>query len=298
MVDSVNARFARQFSDQVHVIAQQSTSRLRPFVTVKPLSADDFAYDSLGTVEAHEITGRNSPTVFSDITHGRRKLKARRFAVTLPIDPKDSISMVVDPTSDYSKAVAKAINRRFDRIVLDAMFADVLTGQDFSTTVTFATDGGLTIDMTAGSTYEKLREAARKFTNNEVGNEMEETFIAGITGDEEEDFFAESELTSGDFSRQYAIDKGKMIMASGFQLVKYGASVNTPMLSVTSGTRNCFAMAAQASPAMCVGVAKDMLVRIDERPDLNYTTQVYAEIIMGAVRTEGVLIQKWQTTSK
>lgn len=296
-VDSIVARYKRQFSDQVHVAAQQMQSRLRPFAPIKPMDANDFAYDGLGAVEAHEVTGRNSPTVFSDITHNRRKLKARRFAVALPIDPKDSLEVVVDPTKDYAGAVARALNRKYDRVVYDAMFADVLTGQEFATTVSFATDGGLTIDMTSGVTYEKLREAARKFTNNEVGNEMEENFIMGITGDEEEDLFGESELTSGDFSRQYAVDKGRMVFASGFQIIKYGASVANPILGVTSGTRNCFAMTTKAQPAMCVGLAKDVEIRITERPDLNYSRQVYADLIMGAVRTEGVLVQKWQTTS-
>lgn len=295
-VDSIVQRYKRQFSDQVHVAAQQMQSRLRPFAPIKALDANDFAYDGLGAVEAHEVTGRNAPTVFSDIAHNRRKLKARRFAVALPIDPKDSLEVVVSPEKDYAGAIARALNRKYDRVVYDAMFADVQTGQEFATTISFATDGGLTIDMTSGVTYEKLRESARKFTNAEVGNEMDENFIAGITGDEEEDMFGESELTSGDFSRQFVVDKGKMVFATGFQLVKYGATVANPILTVSGGVRNCFSMTTKAQPAMCVGLAKDVEIRIDERKDLNYTKQVYADLIMGAVRTEGVLVQKWTTT--
>jgi len=297
MVDSVNARYSRQFSDQVHVAAQQMKSRLRPFVKIKALDANDFAYDGIESVEAHEVTGRNSATVFSDITHTRRKLRARRFAVALPVDPKDAIETVTNPEKDYAGAVARAINRKFDKVVIDAMFADVQTGQEFGTTVTFADDGGLTIDATAGFTYEKLLEMSRKFVNNEVGNEMEEDFILGITGDEQEDLMAEAELTSGDFTRQFAVEKGKLVRATEFGLVKYGASVSNPLLDVNSGTRDCFAMATNVQPAMCMGIAKDIAIRIDERPDLNYTKQVYADVIIGAVRTEGKLIQKVQTTA-
>ena len=51
-----------------------------------------------------------------------------------------------------------------------------------------------------------------------------------------------------------------------------------------------------SSRALCVGMSKEMGIKIDNRPDMVETTQVQIVFDLGAVRTEGVLIQKVTTT--
>ncbi len=293
-VNSIDKNLIIEFSDMLHVAAQQIRARLRPHVIIKQMSGDEFAYDGLGTVDANEVTGRNQPVVFSDIQHNRRKIARRRFEITLPIDASDVRGALINPEGEYAKACITGMERRFDRTVVEAMFADVLTGRNFETTVTSANDGVTTVDATSGLTYEKLLEINENFTNNEVGNDVPENLVLGITGTEETALFGETELTSGDFSRQFAVDKGSMIMAVGLGLVKYGGSVNNPILPVSAGTRDCFAMTQRA---MVVGMNKDMKIKIVERDDLIETTQVQIIMEFGAVRSEGKLIQKVQTTA-
>lgn len=294
-VESIDKALITQFSDQVHHEAQQIKARLRPWVDVKPLSGDVMAYDGLGDVEAIEITGRNQAVQFQDIAHNRRKLSRKRFAVTLPIDASDVRGALQNPSNEYAKAVVKAMERQFDRVVLAAMFADVLTGRDFETTLTYADDSGYTaIDGTAGLTYEDLLALSQGFIDNEVGNDMPEQFCLGISGKEHTALMGETELTSGDFSRSYAVEKGEIVKAAGFDIIKYGASVANPMLSVASGERTCFAM---AKNAMLVGISKEFSVEIINRPDLYETTQVQIIGQLGAVRKEGKLIQKLRTTA-
>jgi len=117
--------------------------------------------------------------------------------------------------------------------------------------------------------------------------------VMGISGDEHTDLMSESELTSGDFSRQYAIDKGKMVEAAGIRLIPFAGSARNPILDVNSGTRDCPCMTGRA---MCVGMSKEVGLSIEKRPDLVETYQVLAVFELGAVRTEGKLIQKVQTT--
>jgi len=294
MPDEIDAHLVTQFSHQVHVAAQQMRARLRDKVKIKPMTGDIFAYDGLGSVEAAEIIGRHQRTDFSDIDHNRRKIARRRFALTLPIDKSDERGMaLVSPQSEYAAACARAMERVFDRIVVDAMFASVLTGRDMDTTVTFANDNGDTINATAGTTYEKLLETDRLFLDDDVGTDMPESMVLGLAGDEHEDLMQENELTSGDFSRQYVVDKGRMISAAGYQLVHFAAAAANPVLAVNTGTRDCFAMSTRA---MCVGLSKEMSIDIEKRPDLVETYQVQIVFDLGAVRTEGKLIKKFQTT--
>ena len=281
------------FSAQVHVAAQQMQARLRPNVIMKQMVGDNFAYDGLGDVEATEQTGRHQPVVFSDAQHSRRKISRRRFTVTLPIDASDVRGALMNPESEYPRVCAYAMERVFDRIVVEAMFVTVSIDRALDGSVTFANDDGDTINATAGTTYEKLLEATRLFTDDEVGTNVPERLILGIAGDEEEDLMLETELTSGDFSRNYVVDKGRMTMAAGYEIIRYGGSVSNPILSVSGGTRDCFAMSARA---MCVGISKEVAIAVEKRPDLHETWQVEVVFEAGAVRTEGKLIKKFQTT--
>lgn len=293
-VPTIDNALITAFSAQVHVAAQQMKARLRDKVMVKQMAGDLFAYDGLGDVEAIEQTGRHQPVVFSDIEHTRRKIARRRFTLTLPIDASDVRGALINPGSEYPAACARSMERVFDRIVVEAMFAAVLTGRDFGTSVTFATDDGDTINATAGLTYEKLLEANRLFTDDEVGNDIPERMCLGLSGDEHEDLMLETELVSGDFSRQYAIDKGGNIeRALGYEIVKYGGAATNPILAVSGGTRDCFAMSTRA---MCVGMSKEVGINIEKRSDLHETVQVEVVFELGAVRTEGKLIKKVQTT--
>jgi hypothetical protein len=282
-----------QFSDMMHVKAQQLRARLRPFVKVKPMSGDIFAYDGLGQVEAREVTGRVQPTVFDDIEHLRRKISRRRFVVTLPIDDMDVRGLLTDPEGEYAAAVTRAMERVFDKVGIQAMFATVYTGRDFETSVTFATDGGQTVTATAGLTYEKLLEINQNWVNYEVGNDVPIRKTFGITGTEETALMKETELISGDFVRSFSVENGEMTRAAGLQLLKYGASVANPLLAVAAGVRSCFAL---AENGLCYGLSKEFKISIQDRPDYVDTKQVQIIGILGAVRTEGILIQQVTTT--
>lgn len=291
--ETIDNALITQFSDMVHVAAQQNKARLRQYTTIKPMSGDVYAYDGLGSVEASEVVGRHQPVVFSDITHNRRKITRRRYQVTLPIDASDVRGMLLNPQSEYAAACVRAMERVFDRIVVEAMFASVYTGRDFSTTVTFASDGGQTITATGGLTYEKLLEIGQKFMDYEVGTDTPERLVLGITAEEHTALMKETELISGDYSRQYVVENGRIARAAGLELVVFAGSVSNPILDVNSGTRDCFALAERG---MCVGMSKEMGLKIEDRSDLIETTQVQIVFELGAVRTEGVRVQKVQTT--
>jgi hypothetical protein len=292
-VPEIDNAMVIEFSAQVHVAAQQSKARMRPYVNIKAMSGDVFAYDGLGQVEAAEITTRHTPVVFSDISHNRRKISRRRFALTLPIDASDVRGMLLSPQSEYAMACARAMERVFDRIVVEALFADVYTGRDFGTTVAFATDGGYTVTATAGLTYEKLVEINQNWIDGDVGNDAPVTKILGITGDEHTSLMKENELTNGDFTRASVVDAGEIVKANGLNIIKFAGAITRPILSVTAAVRSCFAM---AQGGMCVGVSKEMAISIKDRADLYETTQVEIIFELGAVRTEGKLVQRVTAT--
>lgn len=295
MTDNIDTALVTQFSEMVHVKAQQMKSRLRGNVEQKMVSAEDYAYEDIGDLDAVEITSRHQDTVGQDVSHGRRRIRMREFRATIYLDRKDELETIIDPQRNYSQAVAMAMYRKFDAIAAQAALANVFTGKSFGTEVTFANDGGLTVDATTGLTYEKLQEVEQNFIDNDVGTDLEEDYYLAITGDENTDLKGETELMSGDFSRQYALDNknAKLQYANGMQLIHFAANATNPILSVTSGTRDCFAASTRA---ICMGISKDLEIEVDKRPDKNNMKQVQASLFIGGVRTEGKLVQKVQTT--
>jgi len=294
MVQSIDQALITEFSDMVHHEAQQMDSYLKPYAMVKQMSGDIFAYDGLGSVEAREVEGRVIPATFDDIEHNRRKIRRRRFIVNLPVDSSDVRGALLDPDSEYSKALAGAMVREYDRVIADAAFADVLTGRDFETAVSFANDGGLTVDATAGLTYEKLLEIGENFIDNSVGLDKGDRKFLTLTGKENTSLMGENELTSGDFTRQLKVDGGLMTQGAGLDMVHFPANAPKPILNVTGGERELFAA---SSRAFCVGVSKEISIKITERNDYVETHQVQAIMEIGAVRTEGALIQKVRVTA-
>ena len=293
---SISENAIIQFSADVHVRMQQMQSRTQPYVEMREMKGKAMAYDGLGTVELGNLQGRFAPVEFAEMEHWRRKITKVRFGATLPIDRQDVEERLTNPESGYAKALAMAAKRKFDKVVVDAMFADVVTGEDFTNTVTAATDGVLTVDATAGLTYEKLLEIHENFINNEVGNDMATKFCMGITGGEHTDLMSELELTSGDYSREYVVDQGTIQKAAGINLIKFaatGAGGADPILSTSAGVRTSFCM---AEGAICVGMARTWEIKIEDRNDLYDTRQVKITGVLGAVRTEGKLIQKVTTT--
>lgn len=294
MSQQIDTALAIQFADQVHVNGQQMKTRLRDRVNVVPMNTADMTVETLDALEAIEITSRHQKTQGQDIVHGRRRLRMREFRCTIYLDRKDEISVLVQPERNYAASVARAVYRQFDRIVADAALADVFTGKDMTTLVTATNDGVRTIDATAGSTYDRLLDIQQNFMSAEIGTDMEEQLTLCASEEEHTDFLQDVKLTSGDYSRDYNSEKGRIIQAAGIDLKFFGGRVSAPILAVSAGNvRSCFAF---AENGIQVGLAVDTEVEVAKRYDLNGAKQVQATLMLGAVRKEGARVQRFNTT--
>ena len=301
VMETISDAATTAFSNIMFHYAQQSESRLRKYVMdgdIRPITnAEDLMVDSVGHIELREIFERNALSQPSNIEHKRRRLQKRDFEVTLFINESDVENMLTDPTSDYIQEIVAAQNRTFDRVIIEAMFADVYTGRYGTTGVSFATEGGKTVDATGGLTYPKLLEGLQNFVDQEVGNDGGGIpMVLGITGKEQTTMMQISQLTDGDFSRQFVVDKGSIAYACGIELVKYGATPLgpvDPLIPVSGGVRYSFLM---AKGAMIVGVGRQWKVTVKDRADYIGVKQVQVTGSLGAVRKDASKIQRFNTT--
>jgi hypothetical protein len=295
MVNSIDQALVTQFTNDVHVEASQKKTRLRGRMLEKPVTGNDAAYERIddgGT--ANELTARHQPTVGNELLHSRRQIKMRDFENTFYLDQFDDKQVLINAGSEYAKASVNKMFRTIDKLLIDAAVGTVNTGKNFGTPVTFANDGGTTITAgSTGMTYEKLLQVKENFINNEVDVEDggEEEILLLVTGQQYTDMMKQVELTSGDFRREAVVESGRLISALGMKVITFGTANN--FLNKTGSTRDCLAMSTRA---VCLGINKDISVRMNERPDQNNDTQIQTRMFMGATRTEGKLIQKVQCT--
>ena len=286
--------FQNTFDD----IAQERMSRFEgtSILTMEAMNGKVKAIDSIGTLEAVEITGRVVGVNFDDIDHLRRQLSTKRYKLTIPVDAADVQDLARDPSGRYATECVNAFNRLKDRIVVNAATADVLTGEDMSTSVDFATDGGRTVNATAGFTYTILRDIKQKQGASATGSEFGEQSLLCITDTEQEQLLAETELTSSDFGGLFKRDdNGVLVKVLGIDVVQFASATDAPILKVATGTRDCLAFAGNA---MAMGMHTAPAVEILDLESQFYQTKAVNIIArMGAVRREGVRVLKVQTTA-
>lgn len=283
-----------EFNAALDVQEQQMTSRLLPYAIRKGIHGDDFAYDGITEVQAYHANGRNPDIQPVEAGFNRRKMSRDRVVVTLLVDSKDVRGMLQDPQAQLAALCIAALERETDRVIYDALFASVYTGRNFGTTVTAAADGVVTVDATAGFTYEKLLEIRANYIDAEVGNQGVTPIAIGISGDEHTDLMSEIELTSGDYTSQYVIQKGVITEALGMGLVAFGAgaSITDPILEVNT-YRVSFALAAKG---VALGISLERKVEVKDYPTKIETTIINVIKELGAVRTQGVRVQKINLT--
>lgn len=289
----------------MHVKQQQMRSRFRRFCDIRPMQGDVYAYDGLGTVEAREIVDRFSKVIFDDLEHFRRAIYRQRFGIALPFDEYDIEARLTNPSGDYANACLYAMERVFDRVAYACITATVNYGRNFQNTVSFASDGGLTVNANAGLTLASMLTLKQNYIDGEVATEQAASGGEGyggtgfnnigvfISGEEHTTLMQIQQLTNSQYTNQMAIEKGRMISVLGMDLVIFGQNVTLPVLPVVGGIRQNVSV---ANNGIAVGLVQDWEVTIETRQDLWQTKQLKIIGSLGATRAEGKLTQLLTTT--
>ncbi len=289
---TLETQYVVEFAKQVHVLAQEKMSKLLPFVKMQDFNGEDFGYDRFGLLADQEIVERFQPIQLQDASWDRRWMAPRFFAVAVGVDGKDIEKMMRNPGQELAEGCVNALMRRKDRIILQAATATVNTGKSAASTtpVTFANDGGLTIDATGGFGFGTLQTIKQNFVDNAVATETETDVALTVDGKRLAALLGEIELTSFDYATEKPIAAGTMGQAYGMKLIPFASGVQTydPILAETSGERTLIALAEDG-----IVFAKGIIsIRIEKRIDMfNTPTQIIAEMAVAAMRTEGSRVQ-------
>jgi len=274
----VTTAFVQQYSSNVSLLLQQRGSKLRDCVTVGSYTGKAAkAVEQIGSVTAQARTSRHADTPLISTPHDARWVFPSDYEWADMIDDQDKLRMLIDPTSPYAMNGAYALGRAMDDLIISAALGTAMTGENGSTSTSFATATQQIAVGGTGLTVAKLRQARRILMTNEVDVMADPLYIA-VTAVQLDELLGTTEVTSSDYNTVKTLVSGEIDTFLGFKFIQCER-----LGTDGSGDRRCIAW---AKSGMHLGMWNDINTKISERADKSYATQVYVKGTFGATRTE------------
>lgn len=275
MSQQITEAFVQQFADNFRHVAQQTLSRFEPHVTIEPnIVGMSKSVNRLGQRTAQRRTQRHADTPINDQPHSTRYVDLFDWDDGDMIDDQDKIRMLVDPTSDYVKAMVAALNRAKDDVVIASMGGN-----------SRATSGSIILPTTqkiavggSGLTKAKIIQARKLFRRNEADKHNGEELFITYTAAAAADILADTTLTSADYLAGKFLEEGDVEGRwMGFTWIP---SERTPY---DGAIRRLYAW---AKSGVTLGKGQDITTKVGEDPGKGFNVRVYAKQSIGAVRVE------------
>lgn len=276
MAFEIPDHFNRQFTHNFELLLQEKKPVFENAVNTAAYQGEAAqVVKQFGEVEFAEKTTRHSDTEFADLQHKQRWVFPTDWTLALPVDKEDEIRQLDSPLSPYTEAMRAAWARKTNAVIRDALLGDAKTGKNGSTTTSFDTSNQQIAAGGGGMTVAKLRTARRIFTANEV--DAEDPLSIAVKAKQIDDMLAITEVGSYDYNSLKPLVSGSVDSFMGFKFIPY-----QKLSTVSTDDR----VMAWAKSGIVLGVWNAMETRIGERPDKEYTTQVFMRGTLGATRTQ------------
>lgn len=299
-MSSITTAFVKQYRDMVFHLVQQKGSRLRPLVRVESQKGESAFYERLGSVTAVKKTSRHADTPLIDTPHSRRRVTLEDYEYADLVDHQDKLRMLINPENAYATAQMWAHGRAMDDAIISAISGNAFSGSDGGASVSLPNAQKIvSVASAAGANLnvEALRRAKNILDAADVDPSIPRYCVHNPSA-LNVGLLSQTEVTSSDYNVIKALVKGEVDTFLGFKFImtnrlladSSGTSFNTTSGIVGSGggtldsTYNkmlCF-----AGDGVLFALADDMEVKIDQRSDKSYATQIYSRSSFGATRLE------------
>jgi len=278
MSNQINKAFESQFSDNFIHLASQKASKLAGAVRMEQVNdAKQFFFDRMDTVSMVQSVSRHEDTPLTEVPFSRRRVTFNTYRAVDLIDNPDRVKMAKDPTSPTMKQLMAAMNRQKDDVIISAALGSAYSVNSADTASAVSLPSGSQIAHgSADLTLAKLLEAKKKLLSNDVDPSEEPMYVV-VGPDQLEALLSVTTNTSVDFNSVRALMNAELDTWCGFKFI-----ISTRLAKV-GNIRSCFAWAKSGIGLAMNGTPN---IRISERSDKNYSTQVFVECSMGATRIE------------
>lgn len=245
-------------------------------------------WDRLGKATSQQITTRHGDTPHNEIEHSRRRNQVVGYDTNEYVDNQDKLRMIIDPKSGYAQAQAWALGRDMDNAIIDGLLGTAYSGKSGATSVTFGTGGSVIASSTVAVDYvetgaatnsnltiAKLRRARYLLEANDAIRPGELVHVVGHPN-QKQSLLRTTEVTNADYNTVRALVDGQINTFLGFNFI---------WTTLAKADSNSYRQVlVYPKSAGLLGVAENMSVKIDPRPDKRYSYQVYSTATFGATR--------------
>lgn len=277
MSQQITEAFVQQFADNFKHVAQQSMSRFEGAVTIEPnIVGMSKSVNRLGQRTAQRRTQRHGDTPINDQPHSTRFVDLYDWEDGDMVDDQDKIRMLVDPTSDYVKAMVAGMNRAKDDVIITA-FGGGSRSTQAGVIVPLPASQKIAVGGT-GLTKAKIIQAKKLFRLNEADEEAGEELYMAYHANALTDILGDTQLTSADFMTVKMLQEGTLKGTwMGFRWIP------SERLPKTGNTRLCYAW---AKSGVVLGKGQDITTEVGKDPGKGFNVRIYAKQSLGSVRVE------------
>lgn len=290
---NIPQHYYTEFSRNIDLLLQQKDSRLSGAVMTGTHTGEKASpVDQFGSVEMQDVTSRFAPMSRVDAPATRRWVFPVSSDLPQLIDTFDKLKIITDPQSVYVQNAVAAANRRKDRHIISAFFADAKIGVDASSTESFGTtltsSGGQNVGVNVGGTTSglnvaKLKEAAKRLMESNVDIEAEGGIHVAIKAKQHDELVNEIQVIGREFGAPI-FDQNRLL--SRWWIFQFH---HTELLQVgtddQAGTSTM--VPAWVKSGMHLGTWQSVVTDISQRKDIQgLPWQVYLMATMGATRLE------------
>ena len=300
------------FRDTVDTLTAQMTPYVAGYTAQQSASGEQFqAANFISNLDPSELSaptyngssydGWYGDTVWDSVEHTQRWITPTTYKSALPINKNDLVQSLTDPKSAYARSIVGGMNRQRDDIVIAAALGSATTGkydslstQALPSAQKLTRDGAVTVEDKLSlakllDAWELLR--GDEVTANGMGSIYFVTNAFGLRS-----LLDEEKLTSADYATVKALVAGELDSFLGFTFLRSERITST--VNAGAGNYDTIHNFAFAEDGIMEGMWQNMTIRADERPDKNYTWQIYSSMMCGAVRTEDVKVVQVDTSAK
>lgn len=279
MAITIPNSYVLTFEGNVRQLAQQTGSKLRNYVREVHKNSESHRFDRLAAVSASAKSSARTTSPTSDAAWSGRKTSISTYHVGETVEPEDVAQMLANPQSELTRAMAAAMNRQVDDVII-ADATGVALDQDGGNV---AYTSGQTIgDGTGEIDLDFVLEIDEKFYDNDVDPDIKKCAVIGPK--QRRKFMQLMEVTSGDYQNSKALATGYMPNWLGYDWI-VSTRLNVPSASELD-------LLFFTEQAIGFHVAKDIWARVAERPDQSFNWQLYCAMSIDAVRVEDEHIVK------
>jgi hypothetical protein len=277
----IDVAFVQQFKSNILMLNQQKGSRVRPYIRVKEdLTGKYTHFERLGPTAVVKRTTRHGDTPLVSSDHSRRRCGLSDYEWADLIDKVDEVRMLINPKSEYANNASFAMGRQMDTDIFNAAVGNAVSmnASDTASNVSLPAGQKVAVDFggaNIGITLAKVRRGKKILDANEAALDNR---ILCINAQMLEEMLGITEVASSDYNSVKALVQGELDTFLGFYWLR---TELIPWVNEGSDIKGAIVI---QGDGMGLATAKDLVVRIDERSDKAYSTQVFVCMTFGATR--------------